>query len=59
VSALQQLLKRCAKNGTRVIFSGLQLQPREIIARMGLRADGKQLQFAENFAAAVLLATNP
>jgi SulP family sulfate permease len=59
VSALQQLLKRCAKNGTRVIFSGLQVQPREILLRMGLRADGKQLQFAENFAEAVALATSP
>ncbi|MFZ1906068.1 MAG: SulP family inorganic anion transporter [Steroidobacteraceae bacterium] len=56
VSALRQLLKRCARSGTRVILSGLRDQPRAILAQMGLRPDGEHLQFAENFAAAVRLA---
>jgi len=56
VTALRQLLKRCAHNHTRVILSGLREQPRAILAQMGVKADGTNLQFAENFAAAVELA---
>lgn len=56
VTALRQLLKRCARSGTRVILSGLREQPRAILAQMGVKPDGVSLQFAENFAAAVLLA---
>ncbi|MGB6307578.1 MAG: SulP family inorganic anion transporter [Steroidobacteraceae bacterium] len=54
--ALRQLIARCAKAGTRVILSGLQPQPREILMQMGILVDGKQLQFAENFPDAVTLA---
>jgi len=56
VTALRQLLKRCARSGTRVILSGLREQPRAILAQMGVKPDAVSLQFAENFAAAVLLA---
>jgi sulfate permease, SulP family len=57
VTALRQLVKRCARGGTRVILSGLREQPRAILTQMGLHADGAQLQFAEGFGAAVRLAT--
>ena len=56
VTALRQLLERCRRHGTRVIFSGLREQPREILAQMGVRPDGTHLEFADNFAAAVQLA---
>jgi SulP family sulfate permease len=57
VTALRQLLERCRRHGTRVILSGLTEQPRAILAQMGLRPDGTQLQFADNFAAALALAS--
>jgi SulP family sulfate permease len=56
VRALRQMIDRCRRNGTRVILSGLRQQPREILAQMGLQADGHALRFAENFAAALQLA---
>jgi SulP family sulfate permease len=56
VTALRQLLKRCARSHTRVILSGLREQPRAILEQMGVRPDEVNLQFAENFAEAVKLA---
>ena len=56
VTALRQLVKRCARADTRVILSGLRDQPRTILAQMGLRPDGVNLRFAENFGAAVAMA---
>jgi anti-anti-sigma regulatory factor len=48
-TALRQLIDRCARAGTQVIFSGLLPQPRDILIQMGICPDGKHLQFAENF----------
>jgi SulP family sulfate permease len=59
VRALRQMVERCRRNGTRVILSGLQRQPSEILAQMGLKADGQALQFAGNFTAAIQLAAVP
>src|SRR6202050_4835379 len=56
VRALRQMVERCRRNGTLVIACGLQRQPSEILAQMGLQADGHALQFAENFSAAIQLA---
>ena len=56
VTALRQMIKRCQRNGTRVILSGLREQPRAILAQMSLQADGAQLCFAEDFDAALRLA---
>jgi SulP family sulfate permease len=56
VTALRQMLERCARNGTRVILSGLREQPRSILEQMNVRPDGDHLQFAANFAEAVKLA---
>jgi SulP family sulfate permease len=58
VTALQQFLKRCQRHDTAVILSGLQPQPRGILAQMGVQADGKQLRFARDFAEAVTLASS-
>jgi SulP family sulfate permease len=59
VAALRQLLERCRRHGSRVILSGLREQPRAILAQMGVRPDGAQLAFADNFTAAVALAAAP
>ncbi|HEY1724242.1 MAG TPA: SulP family inorganic anion transporter [Steroidobacteraceae bacterium] len=56
VSALRQLLKRCARAGTAVILSGLREQPRAILTQMGVIPDGVQLRFAADFSEAVRLA---
>lgn len=58
-TALRQLLTRCARAGTRVIFSGLQPQPLEILTQLGIRPDGQNLQFATNFHHAVKLTLAP
>jgi len=55
VRALRQMIERCRRHGTRVILSGLRRQPSEILAQMGLQADGHALQFAENFSEAIQL----
>jgi SulP family sulfate permease len=57
VTALQQFLKRCQRQDTAVILSGLQPQPRGILAQMSVQADGRQLRFARDFAEAVALAS--
>jgi sulfate permease, SulP family len=54
VHALQQFLKRCHAQGTRVILSGLQAQPRKVLHGMGVEP-GAGLVFAENFDAAIEL----
>jgi SulP family sulfate permease len=58
VTALRQMIQRCRRNGTRVILSGLRQQPLTILTQMGLKPDGIQLQFADDFAAAVGLITD-
>ncbi len=55
VGALQELLRRCRRHGTRVIVTGVQPQPREILARMGFAEDGNGLTFAADFQAALKL----
>lgn len=56
-SALRQMIQRCQRKGTRVILSGLREQPLAILAQMQIHPDGEQLQFADDFAAAIELAT--
>ena len=57
VRALRQMIERCRRGNTRVIFSGLQQQPLAIFTQMGLTADQRHLQFAPNFAEALKLAS--
>jgi sulfate permease, SulP family len=57
VTALRHLLRRCGRQGTRVILSGLRTQPRTILDQMGVRPDGVALRFAGNFVEALQLAT--
>ncbi len=62
VRALADFLDRCRRQGTVVILSGVQPQPRQILAVMGIGGPGPGLAgsegpiFAENFAAALALA---
>jgi SulP family sulfate permease len=53
VTALRQLLARCARGGTRLILSGLREQPRSILLQMGIKPDGGNLQFARDFGEAL------
>ncbi|WP_257386414.1 SulP family inorganic anion transporter [Tahibacter caeni] len=55
VTALGQFLSRCERRGTRVILSGLREQPRRVLTQMHVTPDGRQLRFADNFAAAIAL----
>ena len=57
VRALSQMIERCRRNHTRVIFSGLQPQPHAIMVQMGIRADDQELMFARNFAEAISYAS--
>jgi sulfate permease, SulP family len=59
VTAIRQLLKRCQKSRTRLILSGLQAQPRAILAQMQVSPDGQSLQFATDFSEALRLAGEP
>ncbi|HZP65458.1 MAG TPA: SulP family inorganic anion transporter [Rudaea sp.] len=56
VKALAQMIERCRRNETRVVLSGLREQPREILARMGVKPDGDVLRFAADFSEAVQIA---
>ena len=58
-AALRQLVTRCTRAGTRVIFSGLRQQPREILTQMGVRPDGDHLRLADDFQDALTLALGP
>lgn len=56
VHALQRFLWRCRQHNIRVILSGLQTQPRQILHDMGVNADD-HLAYADHFAAALQLST--
>lgn len=55
-TAIRQLVERCARKGTQVILSGLQPQPREVLARMHVHPLEGKLHFAADYDAAVALA---
>ena len=57
-TALEQLLHRCQRRGVKVIFSGLQAQPRRLIADMGLMQHSALLGLAPDFPAALQMARN-
>ena len=56
VTALQGLLDRCQRLGVRVIFSGLQPQPRRAVVRMGLSQHPALLGMVGDFPAAIEMA---
>ncbi len=56
VTALQGLMDRCQRLGVRVIFSGLQPQPRGTVTRMGLVQHPALLGLASDFPAAIAMA---
>ena len=55
-TAIRQLVERCARKGTPVILSGLQPQPREVLAQMGVAPAEGRLYFVADYSAAVALA---
>jgi SulP family sulfate permease len=56
VAALSDFVRRCRANGTHVIATGVQPQPRAVMARMGLTDALPGFTIAEDFAAALALA---
>ena len=59
VTAIENLIARCRRDGTRLILSGLQSQPREILGQMGIVGDPGHVEFAADFGAALRLAGAP
>ena len=55
VGALREFLHRCQVHGTKVIVSGIQPQPRQVLNQMGFGTDSPALQLAEDFQAALAL----
>lgn len=53
VSALRAFIRRCQRDGTIVIVTSVQPQPRQILQQMGFGPDSTELRFAEDFAAAL------
>ena len=53
VGALREFVHRCQSHGTTVIVTGVQPQPRRILAQMGFGLDGDELRFAKTFDAAL------
>lgn len=56
VTGIDNLLQRCRRTRTQVIFSGLQEQPRRALTLMGIEPDGDTLLFADDFDHALELA---
>jgi sulfate permease, SulP family len=55
-TAIENLIARCRRDGTRLILSGLQPQPLGVFRQMGIEPDGQTLQFAADFKTALDLA---
>jgi SulP family sulfate permease len=56
VAALSDFVRRCRANDTHVIVTGIQPQPRAVMARMGLTDEMPGFTIAEDFQAALALA---
>ncbi len=56
VTAIENLIERCERNGTKLVISGLQDQPRRVLTAMGVVDNGTSLQFAADFADALAIA---
>ncbi len=55
-TAIGNLVERCRRDGTMLIFTGLQPQPAHILADMGIVADGRSLRLADDFRQALAMA---
>ncbi|MBN8728350.1 MAG: STAS domain-containing protein [Xanthomonadales bacterium] len=56
VHALASLIERCRRKGIHLVISGLQPQPRQVLARMGLLPGSGEVHLVDGFDAAVELA---
>ncbi len=59
VTAIGNLIARCRRQGIALIFTGLQPQPAEILRDMGIVADGITLRYADDFAQAIAMLSEP
>ncbi len=59
VTAIGNLVARCRRQGIALIFTGLQPQPAQILHDMGIVADGVALRYADDFAQAVAMLSEP
>lgn len=59
VTAIGNLIARCRRQGITLIFTGLQPQPARILRDMGIVADGATLRYADDFAQAVAMLSEP
>lgn len=57
VGMLRDFIERRAREGSRVILSGVRPQPQAVLAQMGLGPDRGIVEYATNFQAAVALAS--
>jgi SulP family sulfate permease len=55
-SRLKDLLVRCRRQGTVVLVTGLQAQPRRVLGEMGIMAEDEQLRVLPDIEAAVAVA---
>ena len=55
-TAIGNLVELCRRDGTMLIFTGLQPQPAHILADMGIVADGRSLRLADDFRQALAMA---
>lgn len=58
VHALQALAARCHRRRIMLVISGLQTQPKQVIARMGLGEHATGIHYADNFDHALALAAS-
>jgi len=58
VGALRAFIRRCQRDGTIVIVTSVQPQPRQILQQMGFGPGSRELRFAENFEAALRAVAN-
>lgn len=58
-TAIVNLVARCRRQGTALIFSNLQEQPARVLRDMGVVPDGSSLRFVADFHEAVALAGGP
>ena len=52
VTTIEEIVRQAASSGTAIILSGLQEQPRSMLARVGLASGSSQVIVCEDFAAA-------
>jgi len=55
VGAVREFVRRCRSHNTKVIITGVQSQPRQILEQMGFGGSQQELRFADNLQDAIRL----